>query len=202
MKDINFIDLGVHTGEEIDIVLNDYKNYINKFNLNIYGIEADPYWAEQLEYRYEDFSNIKIHNIAACEKSSPVKLYLDPNRLGSSLYSSKSNVSDNYVVIPGLPISKFIIKYISNFNNSINVLKLNIEGAEMVVYEDLIKNDMLKNINLFCGHHGHDILKVPELSNQVDKYFSLMKNNNIELKYLCGEVHPERSINIFNEVMN
>ena len=59
---------------------------------------------------------------------------------------------------------------------------------------------MLKDIDLFCGHPAHDIMKVSELNCYVDEYFDIIKNNNIDIKYLCGEVNASRSINIFDYV--
>ena len=40
MKKLNYIDLGFHKGQEIELVLEHYKNYNDKFDLTIYGVEA------------------------------------------------------------------------------------------------------------------------------------------------------------------
>jgi FkbM family methyltransferase len=200
MRIVNYIDLGAHTGEEIDIVLKDYKSN-NNVDLRIYGIEADSHWSEQLVYRYSDFNEVKIFNYAISNSNEPIKLYLESKRLGSSIFSTKRNVSAEYLEVQGIPITDFIIKNIPDFKESFNVLKLNIEGAELMVYRNLIANDMLKYIDVFCGHPSHDILKVSELSNYVDEYFSIIKDNSIDIKYLCGEVNTEKSINIFNEIV-
>ena len=69
----------------------------------------------------------------------------------------------------------------------------------MNVYEDLIKNDMRKHIDLFCGHPHHDIEKIPELKNKKDRYYSLIKKHDIELSFLC-ETNLRNSINIFEAV--
>jgi len=199
IKKINYIDLGVHRGEEIDIVLRDYATHPD-VDLRVYGIEADTNWCEQLTYRYEDFDNVSIHEYAIADSDKPVHLYIEGKRLGSSIFSTKRNVTTEYQVVQGITLTNFIKKYIPDYEESINVLKLNIEGAELMAYKDLIANDMLKHINIFCGHPSHDILKVAELNEQVDEYFSIIKDNNIDIKYLCGEVNPELSINIFNEV--
>jgi FkbM family methyltransferase len=196
--EINYIDLGVHRGEEIDIVLRDAKD--SQYVVNIYGVEADKDWVEQLKYRYEDFENIEIFNYAITDGLDDVKFYLEPKRLGSSIFQSKQNVTAEYQTIPGINISEFIKRHVKNFDSSFNVLKLNIEGAELMVYRDLIETNMLQDIDLFCGHPAHDIMKVPELSDDVSEYFSIIERNNIDIKYLCGEVHADKSINIFDYV--
>lgn len=196
--EINYIDLGVHQGEEIDIVLRD--SIKTKSLVNIYGVEADKDWFDQLEYRYEDFDNINIFNYAITDELRDVKLYIEPKRLGSSIFHSKQNVTSTYQIIPGITISEFIKRHVKNFNTSFNVLKLNIEGAELMVYKDLIETDMLKDIDIFCGHPAHDIMKIPELASNVNEYFDIIKNNNIDIKYLCGEVDASKSINIFDYV--
>tara|TARA_R110002012_G_C11578522_1_gene605139 strand:- start:130 stop:738 length:609 start_codon:yes stop_codon:yes gene_type:complete len=201
MKQINYIDLGVHSGEEIDIVLNDYNQYKEKFKLSIYGVEADVDWCSQLKYRYEDWEEVKIYNKAISNDNKEIKLFLDNKRLGSSIFPTKRNVTDKYILVQGIKITDFIKKYINDFENSINVIKLNIEGAELLVYQDLIDNNMLQYIDLFCGHPSHDILKVNELSDKIEEYFNIIKNNNIQIKYLCGEVNSEQSINIFENIL-
>ena len=39
---INYIDLGVHIGEEIDLVLDQYSDYQDKYELYVYGVEVNP----------------------------------------------------------------------------------------------------------------------------------------------------------------
>ena len=113
-------------------------------------------------------------------------------------------------LVYGYTFSEFISKYIVDFESSVNVLKLNIEGAELNVYEDLIKNDMRKHIHLFCGHPSHDIEKISELKNKKDRYYSLIKQYQMKLSYLCAEGshitdkgkvrNKDESINIFKVV--
>ena len=93
--------------------------------------------------------------------------------------------------------SDFVNDNVCELHTSHNVLKLNIEGAELDVYEDLIENDMFQEIDLFCGHPSHDIEKVAELEPKRKRYYSLLEKYDIKLSYLCGEANPEKSIDIF-----
>ena len=205
MRKLNYIDLGTHSGQEIDLVLEYYKYFEKEFDLTVYGVEANTNLFKGLLNKYENKYRVKLFNNAICENSGKTKLYLSEYKtvLGSSIFPSKKNVNElNFIEVDGYSISDFVTKYIVDFKDSVNVLKLNIEGAELSVYEDLLKNDMIEYIDLFCGHPQHDIEKIPELFDKKERYYSILENNNIKLVRLCGENETEidRSVNIFWEI--
>ena len=213
MKKLNYIDLGFHKGQEIELVLEHYKNYNDKFDLTIYGVEAyEPHFLE-LEKKYKNRDRVKLFNYAINNQKGLTALFISKSdkKLGSSLYSTKNGVNPKSVqLVHGYTFLEFVSKYIKDFKSSVNVLKLNIEGAELSVYENLIKNDMRKHIDLFCGHPSHDIEKISELSDKKNRYYSLIKEHNIQLSYLCAEgshitdkgtvKNKDESINIFEAV--
>ncbi len=53
MKNINYIDLGVHVGQEIDLFLRQFKNS-NEYSIRIYGVEADQSIYNRLVEKYKD----------------------------------------------------------------------------------------------------------------------------------------------------
>ena len=64
MKKLNYIDLGFHKGQEIELVLEHYKNYNDKFDLTIYGVEAyEPHFLE-VEKKYKNRDRVKLFNYA------------------------------------------------------------------------------------------------------------------------------------------
>jgi hypothetical protein len=73
-------------------------------------------------------------------------------------------------------------------------MKVNIEGAEWFLFNDLVNSGMHKNINLYCGA-GHDVEKVAELSEKVDDYYSLLEKNDIHL-HRFTEYKPSRNADI------
>jgi FkbM family methyltransferase len=203
MKTVNYIDLGVHYGQEIDLLLSQYSAFSNNVKLNIYGIEANTIIANALIDKYEYYSDIvNIYNFAISDSDfDKTKLYISTGSdLGSSIYASKKNVSSSFLEVDSIRISTFINKYIPNFNNSINILKLNIEGAELLVYHDLIHYNMLNKFALLCGHPSHDIEKIPELYSKRSEYYKLLQDNNIQLEYFCAEASLHTCINIFNRL--
>jgi len=197
MKKLNYIDLGVHEGEEIDIVLQDYSDYQDDFDLTIYGVEANPNLFHFLVGKYKHFDNVKLFNNAITMESGLSRLYLGEGTLASSIYPTKNNVTNQSVSVIAYSFFDFVKNNILDFEDSFNVLKLNIEGAELAVYENLIEKNMVGDIDIFCGHHSHDIEKISELESKRERYYSLIKEYGLELEYLCGEDNPYKSINIF-----
>tara|TARA_B100000287_G_C20462270_1_gene713842 strand:+ start:292 stop:906 length:615 start_codon:yes stop_codon:yes gene_type:complete len=200
---VNYIDLGVHEGEEIDLVLDHYKDYKDKFDLSIYGVEANPKLYEDLEQKYKHFDEVKIfNNVISSASGCYIDLYLGKATISSSIFATKSRVTDKTVRVLSHKFSDFVNDNVEEFNTSINVLKLNIEGAELDVYEDLIETDLFKDIDLFCGHPSHDIEKVAELEPKRERYYSLLEEYDIKLSFLCaeGKNKKDESINIFEAV--
>ena len=202
MKKLNYIDLGAHEGQEMGLVLNHYENYEDKFDLSIYAVEAYTPFFLKLNERYGNNDRVKLFNNAITDVSGYTQLYISTGgkKYGNSLYSSKRHVNPKSKhSVFGYTFSEFVSKHVEDFESSVNVLKLNIEGAELAVYENLIENNMRKHIDLFCGHPGHDIEKVSELQIKRDRYYSIIKEHDIKLSYLC-EANLLNSINIFEAV--
>lgn len=194
--EINYIDLGARYGEEIDIILRDNKDDIP---INIYAVDADYTHTDYLKAKYHEHDNIHVYTYAISNVDAvQVKLFLERKRLGSSIFSSKYNIDSNsYQHVETITINTFIKRYIPNFDSAFNVLKMNIEGAEIYVYENLIEHKLIDKIDIFCGHPTHDIHKVSQLQDQIERYFEILDQYDIDIKYLCGETNSYNSINIF-----
>ena len=95
-------------------------------------------------------------------------------------------------VCKGIIFSKWLEKNVHDFEKSFNILRVNIEGAEIHLFEDLIENDLVKHFDIFCGT-GHDVEKISEHS--TDKYYKMLKNSNIKL-YRFSDYKPELNDNI------
>lgn len=205
MKIINYIDLGVHHGNEIDLVLSQYDSYKSEYDLRVYGIEANNSFINLLNDKYSKHDFVHIFNYAVTDTDDVMtKLFLstDKKRIGSSIYRTKFNVSDTYTEVMSITLSTFIRRFIKDFENSINILKINIEGAELLVYQDLIKNSLNDKFSIYCGHPGHDIEKVYELKELKPEYYNIVNQYNFNLQYFCTDTSIENCINIFDAVNN
>jgi len=72
-------------------------------------------------------------------------------------------------------------------------LKVNIEGAEWHLFNDMVDNDILQHFPVILGS-GHDVDKVSELDS--DKYWKLIKDNNINIHRFTVGYHPEKNADI------
>ena len=67
MRKLNYIDLGTHSGQEIDLVLEYYKYFEKEFDLTVYGVEANTNLFKGLLNKYENKYRVKLFNNAICE---------------------------------------------------------------------------------------------------------------------------------------
>jgi len=127
--------------------------------------------------------------------------------LGSTLFKSKvtGGIDKNiYKEVDGILLSRWIKENIDNFKNSINILKLNIEGSESMVISDLIESDMLKYFQIICGHDLlADVKKIPQLVESNKEFEKLIKDNDIQSRfvYFCasGEAHFLKDFGMMSE---
>ena len=129
---VNYFDLGL--GEvnrnhcwELDQIL---KFFIKEnIDYNIYGIEASLYSSLVAKNKYKKNPNIKICNFAISNNEGQIKLYNTKTGInGASIYNSKNNVNKNrYEIIDGKRFSTFLKQEKIDLENSINIVKINIE---------------------------------------------------------------------------
>ncbi len=104
--------------------------------------------------------------------------------------NTKNNVSkDTFETVETILFSDWLREKVPDFAESFNILRFNIEGAEWHLINDLAKNDMIKNIDIFCGH-GDDVKKIGEYKDKVDEYYETLKRHNIKIALFCS-IYPE-----------
>jgi|GEM_PF-3387983 len=178
---INYFDLGLYHGTELTVMAERIIPEIGFDNFFAYGFEAcrEHYEAvSNIPWLKKD--NIKIFNYAVSGKPGNRKLYHAPNNLGHSLFSTKKNVTSESEDVESILFSEWILDNVPTFKDDINIIKMNIEGAEYEVFQDLVKSDLVKHVDIFCGA-GHDIEKISELLPVKGDYYALLENNDIFL---------------------
>lgn len=194
---INYFDLGLwKTSLEIDLMLDRVLPKFNNIDCNIYGFEAHPGYCESLKRKYIGRNNVNIINLAISDKKGIAKLYLATNEgLGNSIFSTKNNVvQNNSLEVKCDLFSNWLNENNIDLDNSINILKINIEGAELFLFEDIKNNNLRDKFDIVCGHNMCDILKVKELTEKVEYYNSLVKELDINPVYFC-HANINKSIN-------
>ncbi len=179
MTYLNYFDLGLHKdAKELDIVLNicDAHNV----RCNIYGVEAHSQYCSKLADKYKDFDNVAIINKAISDKNEKIKLYISPlSGQGNSIFRSKRNVTDDYILVDGVCFSDLLSSVRPTFREEVNVLKFNIEGAEWHLINDLDNNELFK---YFIGIFGtNDISKVKEIKHNLREYKNILNRNRVTI---------------------
>ena len=184
---INYFDLGLYRAVELEWMVNVILPAVGVEDYQAYGIEASKPYATAITERYNANPRVQIDHLAIAGEETTVRLYHSPNLLGHSIYSTKNNVlQDKYEDVEAMRFSEWIKKNNIDLEGSYNIMKVNIEGAEWPLFQDMVENDLVKHIDIFCGadgdHEGrHDIEKVGELKPIAEDYYSLLKEHNIEI---------------------
>jgi len=184
---INYFDFGLHKGDEVLMFLEAVKPL--NAPVSVYGFEAHPELAQKASDRYKGSDNIQIINKAISNCNSKVRLYIaEGNKMeGNSIFKTKNNVNpDNFIEVEGVKFSDWIKSNIPNYKEFINVVRFNIEGAEIHLIDDLIESGISEHINLYLGSKGgEDILKCSEIKHLHGSYVEKLVENNIEVHQFC-----------------
>lgn len=171
-----FIDCGANVGQETVPVGNS--------GATVYAFEPEPIAFEILEEKVKGMPNVHIYKKAVYSKSGKMKLFRDKEidadpvlySEGSSLFSAKNNVnSDNYVEVDVIRLVDFIK---DKKIKKIKVLKIDIEGAEYDLLNDLIDNGIhLITDIILLEFHAH---KIKNMKIKDDKLRDRMREEKIK----------------------
>jgi FkbM family methyltransferase len=187
MKKINFFDLGMNKGAVCDHFLNSTQK--EGLDVNIIGFEPMPDLFLDLQKKYKGKDNIEIHQLAISKNSGFEKIYSANCAGGHSLFKdhqavenqpAKNKTSFN---VKSIKFSDFIIENYKKYkiDNSINILKSNIEGAEFYLFNDIIDTGIHKKFHIFCGtpNSSFDVYKVKSLKSSAGSLLSKMHESGI-----------------------
>ena len=195
MINVNYFDLGLFDGFE----LKEVSNLLSKessISYHCYGFEAHPDYCKALSTLTSD--TISINNVAVASNNGTCFLYLADNGEGNSIYDTKNNVNVNQKIkIDSIILSDWITDNVPTFSDSINILRLNIEGAEWDVFRDITANGFYNNFDLICGT-CNDMIKVSALHDKVNEFDQLIRSHGIEIKPYAR--FARNSVNIESEI--
>lgn len=190
---IRYFDLGTHKCKE----LIDMKEFLPTItdDYEIYGFEGAPLTFTKFCLKHED-KNTHIYNYIISDVHNETKKIYYCRRhtfsVGHSIHSSKRDVDEQkYEEVKSVTFSNWIKDMNINLKESFNIVKINIEGAEWEFFNDIVNNNIRSDINLFCGT-GHDVEKIDFFLKNgiVEKYYKLLKDNNIYLnKWTIGSLY-------------
>lgn len=194
---INYFDLGVRSGWELDQFLNFCRTH--QINYNAYGFEASARSFQDLKEKYTNVNNVHIYNMAVTNvDNQTIKLYHTQDPDGNSIFDTKYNllnINENFEFCSTIKLSSFV-NNIHKDGNVINIIKANIEGAEYHVIKDLQQTNKLDYFDYYIGAGWTtDMEFVDELKDKVDEIKTIFEENNIETYYFARGRWQRNNIN-------
>ena len=160
------IDLGANVGE--------YTEKMARFAKSVIAFEPDPWSYAELKANVANFTNIRLENAAASTLDGTVQLWRhaefhsNPAKysISSSLMSRKFDVANNDQMIEVRSIN--IIDYLTDLDEDIGVIKMDIEGAEVDILEALLDTPTILSRIGFVFVETHE-RHMPDLAARVDR---------------------------------
>jgi FkbM family methyltransferase len=175
------IDCGANVGE--------FTEKMARTGATVYAFEPDPYCVEILREKFSNSPNVKVYASAVGDEDLEIYLYRaagfdkDPIKLSksSSVFANKRNIN----TIAAIPIQQIdFIKFVRDIPNSVSLLKMDIEDAEVAIMAKLFETGQISRINR-CFVETHEEV-IPELSHQVreiQKQADKLGSNQINLQW-------------------
>ena len=149
-KESLFVDLGANKGDVTQFIK-------DKFDCFTESYEPDKYTYKKLFERFKNSKKNKTYNIGISKKNFKEKIYYHKKfhsnnfiySQSSSFVKSKPNIdTSNFKIVKTLPIKKLLKKY-----EHIDLLKIDIEGYEYEILDEIMKNTK-KITYVLCELHG------------------------------------------------
>jgi FkbM family methyltransferase len=173
-----FVDVGAHLGY--------YTCIAGKICDKVFGFEVDKHAFELLvkNIKYNNLSNVEMFNYAVTNKNCLVKIPKSscPNRFISIINDDNPS---NYCSVKAVSLDEFLKKK----DIKPSIVKIDVEGAELLVLEgmqSLLKNE---NITLFLEVHGK---RLCEFNTNSEEIISFLNNCG----YKVYEILNHRSIDL------
>lgn len=149
-SDVLIFDVGQHVDPKQ--ILATQRWFGDSVSLRVYAFEAHPDYCQAAKRKLEPFPNVTLENLALVGpdfKDEEVRLYLAGGRgVGDSIFTRRS---DDFISVPALRLSDYVRRHGIDLESHVTILRMNIEGAEFGVLQDLAEAGMLDRIDGFFG---------------------------------------------------
>lgn len=138
------IDLGANIGAVTSLMA--------RTGATVHAFEPDPTAFAVLKKKFRWKWNVKLHNLAVSSIRSRMKLFFREERpadpvlysVGSTLKTSKVNVDyTQFTEVDVIPFGDFLEQF-----DHIRLLKMDIEGCEVDVLDDLLNRKLLDRVDI------------------------------------------------------
>lgn len=180
---LTFLDVGAHDGQTLEEVTTDRYDFER-----IYAFEPAPAQYARLLERFAAVPNVTLLNCGLSDQTGPLPLYGTNDAMEASLYPAKVDV-DEYVA----RLCHFVkaSEFFTQLPDGLTV-KLNCEGAEVAILDDLIDSGQIWKIASVLI--DFDVRKIPGMEHREEQ--TLKRLADIGFDRYCswppGATHQER----------
>jgi len=143
----------------------------------IYAFEPDKKTFELLKKNVSQnrLKNVHLFNSAISDKNGKIDFFIDSKSPGSLVMSTKQErMPKDKITVDCISLSSLI----KNKNLSkIDYIKMDIEGSEDEVIQDLNKNNQLKNVEKFSIEYHH---KISGQKSKLSEFLQIFEKNGFE----------------------
>ena len=171
----------IDCGSNIGLSVLYFKALYPKAKIIGFEPDYDAYKCLETNVKQNNLSDVLTHNKALALTESTLKLSYDENRPGSITSTTEDITSVSYREVPAVKLSTYI-------DEPVDFLKMDIEGAENSVFEELHQSGKLKLIkHIILEYHHHigskkdclsSVLHILEENNFSYQMISSFSNSN------------------------
>ncbi|MDP3622394.1 MAG: FkbM family methyltransferase [Methanobacteriaceae archaeon] len=163
----------------------------------IYAFEPDIDTFKVLKKNVEQnkLENVHLFNSALSDKNGKIDFFIDSERPGSLVMSTMyDRLPKNKITIDAMSLSSFIKE--KNFD-SIEFVKMDIEGSEKEVISELNKNNQIGLISKLCIEYHH---KIDNHKSDLSEFLRIFEKNGFEYQIDTKNI-PISAENRFQDVL-
>jgi FkbM family methyltransferase len=143
----NIIDCGGNIGMSVLF----FKKFYPDSTITVFEPDRETFATLEKNVALNNLENVTLHNKAVGDLDGTLYFYSDPHLAGSLLMSTCEEMIPNgkRVEVESVRLSRFI-------NGPVDLLKLDVEGAEQQVIEDLKETGTIRFVKqIFIEYHHH-----------------------------------------------
>ena len=160
----------------------------------ITAFEPAPWACAAIEetIRANDLRGVTLHNAALAEYDGTLKLFHDPNHLGSAAMSVfEERMPGEAVEVPAVRLSRFV-------SGPVDFLKLDVEGSELPVLRDLVTSGAIAQIRqMVIEFHHHMSPGVDNMS----ECLAMLEQHGFGYQLTSGPVYTPITRGQFQDVL-
>lgn len=149
----------------------------------VHAFDPDPLTFATLQKNISSFcfKNVHLHNLAITNQTGQISFYLDPVSSGSPLMSTDPiRLKGKKISVPSTKLSVLV-------KTKIDFIKMDVEGSETSILQDLDRSKKLKLISQMSVEYHHHI---NQQTNDFSSFLRHLENNNFGYQIHASQNTP------------